>query len=67
VRTLLDGTVELWLEGHRLAFEAIPIPKQSVAVTACASKPRPRPAPPFPGPNHPWRARWKTNNPVAVI
>lgn len=67
VRTLLDGTMELWQEGRRLAFEAIPIPKQGAADTANPAKPRPRPAPPFPGPNHPWRARWKTNNPVAVI
>jgi hypothetical protein len=66
-RTLLDGTMELWLDGRRLAFEAIPIPKQSVPDTANPAKPRPRPAPPFPSPNHPWRARWKTNTPVAVI
>ncbi|TSA00336.1 MAG: ISNCY family transposase [Deltaproteobacteria bacterium] len=67
VRTLLDGTMELWQEARRLAFEAIPIPTQRMADTASAAKPRPRPAPPFPGPNHPWRARWKTNNPAAVI
>lgn len=67
VRTLLDGTMELWQDGRRMAFEAIPIPKQGGAATANPSKQRPRPAPPFPGPNHPWRARWKTNNPVAVI
>jgi hypothetical protein len=67
VRTLLDGTMELWQDGRRLAFEAIPIPKRGIAATANPSNPRPRPAPPIPGPNHPWRARWKTNNPAAVI
>ena len=67
VRTLLDGTVELWLDGRRLAFEAIPIPKQGVADTASPSKPRPRPAPPKPGPKHPWRTPWKSKNPVAMI
>jgi hypothetical protein len=67
VRTLLDGTMELWQDGRRLAFQAIPIPKQGGADTASTAKPRPRPAPPFPGPNHPWRARWKTNNPVVTI
>ena len=67
VRTLLDGTMELLLDGRRLAFEAIPIPKQRVADTASASKPRPRPAPPIPGPNHPWRTRWISKNPVVTI
>ena len=67
VRTLLDGTMELLLEGRRLAFKAIPIPKQGVAATASSSNPRPRPAPPIPGPNHPWRTRWKSKNPVATI
>jgi Winged helix-turn helix len=67
VRTLLDGTMELWLDGRRLAFEAIPIPKPRGVDTASSSKPRPRPAPPMPGPNHPWKARWKTNNPAATI
>ena len=67
VRTLLDGTLELWLDGRRLAFEAIPISKQGVTATASPSNPRPRPAPPIPGPNHPWRTRWKSKNPVAVI
>jgi hypothetical protein len=67
VRTLLDGTMELLLDGRRLAFEAIPIPKQGVAATASPSKPRPRPAPPIPGPNHPWRTRWKSKNPMVTI
>jgi hypothetical protein len=67
VRTLLDGTLELWLDGRRLAFEAIPIQKQGVAATASPSNPKPRPAPPKPGPHHPWRTRWKSKNPVAVI
>lgn len=67
VRTLLDGTAELWLDGRRLAFEAIPIPKQGVTATANFSKPRPRPAPPIQGPNHPWRTRWKSKNPDAMI
>jgi len=67
VRTLLDGTVELWLDGRRLAFEAIPIPKQGVAASASPPNPRPRPAPPKPGPKHPWRTPWKSKNPVAMI
>lgn len=67
VRTLLDGTMELLLDGRRLAFEAIPIHKQGVTATADTSKPRPRPAPPIPGPNHPWRARWISKNPLDTI
>lgn len=67
VRTLLDGTVELWLDGRRLAFETIPTPKRGVAATASPLKPRPRPAPPIPGPNHPWRTPWKSKNPVATV
>jgi hypothetical protein len=67
VRTLLDGTMELLLDGRQLAFEAIPIHKQGVAATANPSKPRPRPAPPIPGPNHPWRTRLLSKNPVVTI
>ena len=67
VRTLLDGTVELWLDGRRLAFKAIPTQKQGVTPTANPSKPRTRPAPPIPGPNHPWRTRLLLKNPVATI
>ena len=66
VRTLLDGTVELWLDGRRLAFEAIPTPKQGVAATASLPNPRPRPAPPKPGPNHPWRSKYRPINPMAT-
>lgn len=66
VRTLLDGTVELWLDDRRLAFEAIPIPKQGVAATASPPNPRPRPAPPKPGPNHPWRTKSRAINNVAT-
>jgi hypothetical protein len=67
VRTLLDGTMELWLDGRRLAFEAIPIHQQGVNDTANPSKPRPRPAPPIPGPNHPWRTRFLSKNPAVTI
>lgn len=67
VRTLLDGTMELWLDGRRLAFEAIPIHQQGVAATTNPLKPRPRPAPPIPGPNHPWRTRFISKNPVVTI
>lgn len=57
VRTLLDGTVELWLDGRRLNFEAIPPGMKGTAAQPTPSKPRP--APPKPGPNHPWRTPWK--------
>jgi transposase len=67
VRTLLDGTLELWLDGRRLAFEAIPIPTQGVAAIASPPNPRPRPAPPIPGTNHPWRTRCVSKNPEARI
>jgi transposase len=67
VRTLLDGTLELLLDGRRLAFEAIPFHQQGVTATANPSKPRPRPAPPIPGPNHPWRTRCISKKPVVTI
>jgi hypothetical protein len=67
VRTLLDGTMELLLDGRRLAFEAIPFHQQGVTATVNHSKPRPRPAPPIPGPNHPWRTRCISKNPVVTI
>ena len=66
VRTLLDGTVELWLDGRRLAFETIPTQKQVVAAPASPSRPRPRPAPPKPGPHHPWRTTSRPINTVAT-
>jgi len=67
VRTLLDGTVELWLDGRQLAFETIPTPKQDTVLPENPSKPRPRPAPPKPGPNHPWRSPWRPKYPAATI
>jgi transposase len=65
VRTLLDGTVELWLDGRRLDFEAIPTPKQDTAKPG--TPPKPRPAPPRPGPDHPWRVPWSPKKPVAAF
>jgi hypothetical protein len=62
VRTLLDGTVELWLDGRRLAFEEIPIPKPAVAAQPDPPKPRPGPKPHKPGPHHPWRT---TSRPIS--
>jgi transposase len=67
VRTLLDGTVELWLKGRRLAFKNIPTPQQGPAAKAIPPKPRPVPTPPKPGPNHPWRSPWRSKNPVATF
>jgi transposase len=67
VRTLLDGTLELWQDGRRLAFEAIPTRQMGATATTNPVKPRPRPAPPIPGPNHPWRTRCISNNPVVTI
>jgi transposase len=62
VRTLLDGTVELWLDGRRLDFEEIPIPKPAVAAQPNPPKPRPGPKPHKPGPHHPWRT---TSRPIS--
>ncbi len=67
VRTLLDGTVELWLKGRRLACENIPAPQQGSTAKAILPKPRPVPTPPKPGPNHPWRSPWRSKNPVATF
>lgn len=65
VRTLLDGTVELWLDGRRLNFEAIPTPIQAVDTRSDSSKPRPQPKPPRPGPHHPWRTTSRPFSPMA--
>lgn len=50
VRTLLDGTVELWFKTQRLAFEPIPRRQEK---PAAAPKPPPRVR--RPAPDHPWR------------
>ena len=55
VRNLLDATVELWLDGRRLDFEAISTPIQAAAAQPEPARTRRKPKPPFPGPNHPWR------------
>jgi hypothetical protein len=49
VRTLLDGTVELWFKSQRIAFEPIPgRPKQPAAA------PKLPPRVQRPAPDHPW-------------
>jgi hypothetical protein len=58
VRTLLDGTVELWFKNRRL--DAVPIEgrpeKPKVAAT-------PKRIPVYhPPPNHPWRKPWNAKN-----
>ena len=55
VRTLLDGSLQLWMDERRLDFEAIPTPLHPAAAQSEPARPRPKPKPPFPGPNHPWR------------
>jgi Integrase core domain. len=59
VRTLLDGTVELWFKTQRLAFE--PIPRRPEK-PAAAPKPPPRVW--RPAPDHPWRG--PTNAQIAA-
>lgn len=67
VRTLLDGSVELWLKRRRLLFENIPIQQQVAVEKAIPLKPRPVPKPPKPGPNHPWRSPWRARDPATLV
>lgn len=63
VRTLLDGTVELWCKQRKLACVPLtekPV-KPSSRTTPDAAAHKPAPSPPV---HHPWRTPWTHENAV---